>query len=81
MRTILNFEAVLVGIGCDKDGFEAFEVQLMVNHHVIRRWPIAKAEASRMTKGTLDSFVSVKLFELLRPTSVHYVGDGSWNSI
>lgn len=68
-RMIMNFEAVTDYAGESDCGVAMYEVKLMVNHHVIYRWPIDAGTEYliRERQGHLEREVSRKLFELLHP--------------
>lgn len=69
-RMILNFEAVVNYTGHDLDDENIYEIQLMVNHHVIYRWPITAGEEYLIRErgcGRLESVVAKKLFEMMNP--------------
>lgn len=72
-RMILNFEAVVNYTGHNLYDESTYEIQLMVNHHVIYRWPITAGEEYLIRDrgcGRLESVVAKKLFELLNPATV-----------
>lgn len=67
-RMILNFEAVVSFAGNDEDGLAKYEIQLMVNHHVVKRWPIDAGVMYLIEtrgKAYLESEVASRLFCLL----------------
>lgn len=71
MRTTLTVEAVLVQTGTDSLGMDVWEVQLMVNHHVVYRWEIGERDAWALkNNGNLESFVAAKIFGMLHPVTV-----------
>ena len=66
-RMILNFEAVVSFAGNDEDGLAKYEIQLMVNHHVIQRWPIDAGVVYLIEtrgKAYLESEVAIRLFRM-----------------
>lgn len=68
MRTALTVEAVLVQTGTDMDGMDMWEVQLMVNHHIVYRWQMGEQDAWVLqSNGRLESFVAAKIFGMLHP--------------
>lgn len=71
-RMIMNFEAVTEYVGRSEYDEEQYEVQLMVNHHVIYRWPITPGTAYliRDRQGYLEREVASHLFGLLNTPKV-----------
>lgn len=73
-RMIMNFEAVVNYAGHDLYDENVYEIQLMVNHHVIYRWPITAGEEYQIRDrgcGRLESVVAKKLFEMMNPPTTN----------
>lgn len=73
LRMILNFEAVVVCAGHDEDDLPKYEIQLMVNHHVVYRWPISSGLEYMIEtrgKGYLESAVAQHVFKILNQPKV-----------